>query len=268
MIALISSFCVIGAIALTFLFDYCGVKSYNERIDKYNREYYSQTQLELKKVSSLEEINPLNLTYKKTLGERIKDTFSFKGNGLGNIIINESTSSSIISPGSSNSFETNEQVKGINEADVSKCDGKYIYTLNSETTLNGTNGIDTGIKLLDSNKAFTIFIDFTPQGSQINAARLLQCDYDVSPYNGIRVAIIGGSKYGMVYNGTANTDANGLGAINQYDETRHKLVITKEANSDTVKYYFDNTTAQIVNWTVDFGAIDNTLIFGYYTEAE
>ena len=115
MIALISSFCVIGAIALTFLFDYCGVKSYNEKIDKYNREYYSQTQLELKQVSSLEEINPLNLTYKKTLGERIKDTFSFKGNGLGNIIIDESTSSSIISPGSSNSFETNEQVKGINE---------------------------------------------------------------------------------------------------------------------------------------------------------
>ena len=133
MIALISSFCVIGAIALTFLFDYYSVKSYNERIDKYNREYYSQTQLELKKVSSLEEINPLKLTYKKTLGERIKDSFSSIGDGLKDIIIEESTSSSIISPGSSNSFETNEQVKGINEADVSKCDGKYIYTLNSES---------------------------------------------------------------------------------------------------------------------------------------
>ena len=143
-----------------------------------------------------------------------------------------------------------------------------LYTLNSETTLNGTNGIDTGIKLFDSNKAFTIFVDFTPKGTQVNGARLLQCLYDVSPYNGIRVAIIGGTKYAMVYNETANTDANGLGAINQNDETRHKLVITKEANSNTVKYYVDNTTAHTVNGTVDFGAIDNTLIFGYYTAAD
>ena len=72
----------------------------------------------------------------------------------------------------------------------------------------------------------------------------------------------------MVYNSTANTDANGLGAINPSNETRHKLVITKEANSNTVKYYFDNTTAHIVNGTVDFGAIDNTLVFGYYIGAD
>ena len=143
-----------------------------------------------------------------------------------------------------------------------------LYTLDSETTLNGTNGIDTGIKLFDSNKAFTIFVDFTPQGSQLNGARLLQCLYDVSPYNGIRVSVVGGTKYGMVYNEKSNTDANGLGAINQNDETRHKLVITKEANSNTVKYYIDNTTAHIVDGTVDFGAIDNTLIFGYYIGAD
>ena len=131
-----------------------------------------------------------------------------------------------------------------------------MYSLDSETTLNGTNGIDTGIKLFDSNKAFTIFVDFTPKGSQVNGARLLQCLYDVSPYNGIRVSVVGG------------TDSNGLGAINQNDETRHKLVITKEANSNTVKYYIDNTTAHIVDGTVDFGAIDNTLIFGYYIGAD
>ena len=140
LVFLFSSLGVVCAIALVFLIDLINVKSYNAQIDKFNKEYYSNTQLEMKQVYSKDEVNLINRKYINTIGERIINSLSTIG-GLKNETISSSSiyetgTSEGMTPGNnvpSDSFETNEQVEGIEEADVSKCDGKYIYTLNNES---------------------------------------------------------------------------------------------------------------------------------------
>lgn len=128
--------CIVAcALALVFLIDALSVKIYNDSIDEYQRQYYLGDQLVLKKVQSKEEINLINRKYKKTIGERIFNSFNKNVNGVSSSIALDTPISEENNNAPSNSYETNTQVKGIEEADVSKCDGEYIYTLNQDSLI-------------------------------------------------------------------------------------------------------------------------------------
>ena len=63
-----------------------------------------------------------------------------------------------------------------------------IYTLAQATTFDGIDDyIDTGIKLFDTAKDFTIYIDFTPTAgaTQVYQATTFHCENEVSPYRGL-----------------------------------------------------------------------------------
>ena len=67
-------------------------------------------------------------------------------------------------------------------------DETLLYSLAEETTFNGTSDyIDTGIQLFDTDKDFTVFLDFQSVGSLINNATLFFCMTEVTPYPGLCV---------------------------------------------------------------------------------
>lgn len=146
-----------------------------------------------------------------------------------------------------------------------------IYENGNEIALtgNGVGVIDTGVKLFDSNKAWTVFIDFTnTSGKQNLGGQLINCMHEAEPYNGLCVKFSGASKHQMDFNGVANFDLDGLGKITEYYSSRSKLVITKESNNNSVKYYLDDTTEHNLNGSTSFGNINETLLVGAWRDAE
>lgn len=129
--------CLAGVFAsfivlLSANFAYCSI--HNKMLDKRIEEAY-KSKIELKKIESKEEYNKvldsdvLSLVNgKKTpwINKIFMDTLPPKASIGTNINVN----STVLAPGASNEesqFSTNVQVRGIDEADVSKCDGKFIY---------------------------------------------------------------------------------------------------------------------------------------------
>lgn len=84
-----------------------------------------------------------------------------------------------------NTVYTNEQINdylGAVVAPVADVD----YSLATPTTFNGTSDfIDTGVKLFNTAKDFTIYIDFTSGTSNKENASVFHCIYEVSPYRGL-----------------------------------------------------------------------------------
>lgn len=64
-------------------------------------------------------------------------------------------------------------------------DPTLVYQLPQETTFNGTSTyIDTGVKLFDTQKDFTLFVDFTDTTTRANNMTVLHCMYE-GTLNGI-----------------------------------------------------------------------------------
>ena len=60
------------------------------------------------------------------------------------------------------------------------------YAITEPRTFNGTSDyIDTGIKLFDTAKTFTIFIDYTSTAPLENQAVIFHCIHEASPYRGL-----------------------------------------------------------------------------------
>lgn len=105
------------------------------------------------------------------------------------------------------------------------------YKLSKASTFNGTSDyIDTGIQLFDTNKDFTIFIDFVGDGEQAGnpdkPPSVLACVKEVSPWPGVSI-----DKTRTNY----RFGAKSLVGVPYNTTLRQKYIIRKNATEKTLK---------------------------------
>lgn len=132
-----------------------------------------------------------------------------------------------------------------------------LYQLPKVTTFNGSSTyIDTGIKLCDSDKSFTLFVDFQYSGKS-NFMAVVHALRESSPYPGVQIALSSDqTKIRMRYYDET--------AIANYDTNRHKAIITHEANTrQNGMFYFDNIT-QASAKTITYSNFSQNTLLGCY----
>lgn len=144
-----------------------------------------------------------------------------------------------------------------NDADVSN----PVYTLPQATTFNGTSDyIDTGVKLFDTDRNFTIFIDFV-NGTNADSAQttIFHCMNEENPYPGISLKPYAG-KIKVDYYGNSKCEVG-----NTTEGVQNKLIIKKEKNSNIIVYYIkDIDTKHTLNGTNEFNTITRNILLGAY----
>ena len=138
---------------------------------------------------------------------------------------------------------------------------KLVYSLPKTTTFNGRSDyIDTEVQLFDTDKDFTIFLDFiNGDGNTSTLNTILHCMEEQSPYYGL--SIKPSSKYIKVdYYGNADQD-------NIIISEPTKLIITHTKNIDNVKLYFkNNVTGVDLSATLPYHSITQNTILGAYQD--
>ena len=128
-----------------------------------------------------------------------------------------------------------------------------VYSLTSETSFNGTsNFIDTNVKLFDTQKDFTLFIDFANASSQNNVTQndeapiaVLHCIKEQTLWPGVDLTLHTHSLGSVQDRGTI-TNSKKYGVMIQHlnlglditDTERHKIII-KKVNSESKIYVYD-----------------------------
>ena len=118
--------------------NHISVSSYNQNLDNEIKNHYDNISIvnDLKKVTSKKDITIYNKEYRQSFIDVIVDSSIKSINQLFNnaIQIPENEMSGVPSTnvpelGKPTEIDTNSQVKGIDEADIAKCDEKYVYYL-------------------------------------------------------------------------------------------------------------------------------------------
>ena len=89
--------------------------------------------------------------------------------------------------------------------------------------------VDTGVKLFDTNKAFSIYIDFNgSDGNHSEDITVLHCMYERHPFNGLAIDILHSSYRIASLSSTLNTTVGYMSKDNQ------RYLITHEKNSEII----------------------------------
>lgn len=145
---------------------------------------------------------------------------------------------------------------------------KVTYELDEPMTFTGTEYIDTGVKLFDEDKNFTIMTEFAPAEGATQSVKLMFCGFDnyelsAADYRPLSMSrMIGGNdKYYAVY-------AYGVGEscyINPDVAMKHRLVLTHTAGTNKLRgdYTDDNGDAKSFEITApSWNAFDRSLLVG------
>ena len=143
---------------------------------------------------------------------------------------------------------TAEAVESPGTTDI---DSKYTlaYSLGEETVFDGSSNIETGVKIFDSDKDFTILADFTPSSQSISSNRqnvLFRVKQSAAPWIGVDIAnwnqsTTGGSRGNMI-NGN-NKKGYVLGKICTgvpYDTTNRLKFVIKRVSANKKMYFYDS----------------------------
>lgn len=147
----------------------------------------------------------------------------------------------------------------------------YVYSLPSVKTFNASNGdfVDTGVQLFDTDKDFTIFLDFegsANNASSANAHTLLHAMHEIYPWNGLSFAISAGG-YQIDYQGNTTRNKWNNFSISHNDTNNHKIVIVKNAGENSLKLYYDQYSTQYtLTGTNTFTLINENLLLGCYQQ--
>ena len=112
-------------------------------------------------------------------------------------------------------------------------DNSLIYS-NSSLSFTGASDsyVDTGVKLFDTNKAFSIYIDFNGSDGNIDGgSTVLHCMYEQPPYNGLAIDINGYVYRVVSLSNMFNTYFDYTSRDNQ------RYLITHEENSGIIEVY-------------------------------
>lgn len=136
-----------------------------------------------------------------------------------------------------------------------------VYTLPQAKTFNGTSDyIDTGVKLFDTVKDFTIFINYNGEATtqQVHSVTLMHCIHEESPYYGVNIARLS-SNNELVVGGKGDSYSKDLGASNKLILQFKGGVITSIKDSEGNEYRTSsNMTYQKIDETVILGAYQRT----------
>ena len=123
-----------------------------------------------------------------------------------------------------------------------------VYSLATPTTFNGTSDfIDTGVKLFDTAKDFTIYIDFTEGTGNEKNSTIFHCINEQSPYRGLNLAnggdntyFLGGQNANVVGHGYVSNIATGKyliefknGVISRAFSSTGELTVAKDAKTNS-----------------------------------
>ena len=151
-----------------------------------------------------------------------------------------------------------------NDADYDNVESVELVPLNSPMTFDGTNYHNTGVKLFDEDKSFTLAVDFAYTSSVADTVLMSCC----TGSNGFRLAYSGGPKvqYGGVYAGAAvaSTVTREMLVIRHRkgDPNLYIYSSNKASTTGILKQYIARDVATIHQSTLAFGC-DYAAVDGY-----
>ena len=140
----------------------------------------------------------------------------------------------------------------VEAAGTTDIDSKYTlaYSLGEETVFNGSSNIETGVKLFDSDKDFTILADFTPSSSQnVSPSKqnvLFRVKQKASPWIGVDISNWGqsanvGSRGSMINDNTKKGYILGKICTGVSNDTKNRLkFVIKRVSADKKMYFYDS----------------------------
>lgn len=134
-----------------------------------------------------------------------------------------------------------------------------IYELSS-MSFDGNLGIDTGVKLFDSDKDFTIYIDVTGNDSGVDKT-VLHCMMESNPYPGLAFDLYS-NKYRFAYG-----EDTYLTSYYSSSKENQRYIITKTSGSG-IEVYDCNTRQVLKNLYKPFVSFDKNLMIGSYKDEE
>lgn len=144
---------------------------------------------------------------------------------------------------------------------VTVAHNQIVYSLYNQTFSKSTEGVDTGIKLLETDRTFTILFDGI-QTANANANRLFKCVGTESPRKGVYVGSTASA-------GTSNTSVQWFTneqhmAIGRNDNCRIRIMYfhEKDSNSVTFKWKKDAESINTLTLTDTFVAHTGNLLIG------
>ena len=149
---------------------------------------------------------------------------------------------------------------------------EVLYTLPNETEFDGTNYIDTGVKLFDTDKSFSIYIDFiskVPGGEKQAERTVLHCMNETSPWNGI---VLDGQKSSKMRIASAGDQLglldNSGNEIDYFNNVlRQKYVLVKEQGSNILTIYnYNYGQPQTLTSNGLTSTFDKNLLIGAYQD--
>ena len=164
--------------------------------------------------------------------------------------------------------------------EITGTDSKYTlaYSLEEETVFDGSSNIETGVKLFDSDKDFTIIADFTPSSKSVSISKqnvLFRIKQSKAPWIGVDISnwnesSTGGSRGSMIGNSTKKGYI--LGKICTgvpYDTTNRLKFAIKRVSADKKMYFYDSQG--LIGSYSDAGdvasnPITNTIKLGGYSD--
>ena len=142
--------------------------------------------------------------------------------------------------------------------DIDYDDVESTEIISSKTNFNGTNYIDTGIKLFDEDRDFIMAIDYTISSDNSASGTLMQC-FQSSGSNGFKLG----------YNGNKNEFIWGSStAITPSSVNNREMLVIRHKKGDNNLYVYtsnlDDTSFSyyVINKTTTTHSEDATLIFG------
>ena len=143
---------------------------------------------------------------------------------------------------------TAEAVESPGTTDI---DSKYTlaYSLGEETVFDGSSNIETGVKLFDSDKDFTILADFTPSSQSVSSSQqnvLFRVKQTKAPWIGIDISnwnegATCGSRGSMISQATKQGYILGKICTGVPRDTTNRLkFVIKRVSADKKMYFYDS----------------------------
>ena len=135
--------------------------------------------------------------------------------------------------------------------EITGIDSKYTlaYSLGEETVFDGSSNIETGVKLFDSDKDFTILADFTPSSQSVSTSQqnvLFRVKQTKAPWIGVDISNWNesgtcGSRGSMISQATKQGYILGKICTGVPRDTTNRLkFVIKRVSADKKMYFYDS----------------------------
>lgn len=175
----------------------------------------------------------------------------------GNVTINESANNSVITVRATSIY--NDTIYNYIDITVTYADLEYLYLLPEETVFNKSNYIDTGVRLMDEDIDYTIYVRGVVNAYD-NLRTIFHCIRESSPYPGILMDCTDRKTIRIGY-------GRGKGVKFPYTYgNEFELKVTHASGTGSMSYSFttNGSTTSGEKTDYEFVKISQTLLIGAY----